>query len=126
VAPDLESGLSCAESTQFNAILVEFNLRSERSLHPRTGKGLQPVRQLRALEVSAPVLMFTAMEGELYERGSLDAGVDDFFAKTTSIPSLISRLRAHIPHPQVPTEFGWEGGLKESLNLTALNPELFE
>jgi DNA-binding response OmpR family regulator len=96
VAPTVESGLSCVEAAQFDAILVEFNLRSERSAHPRTGNGLQVVRQLRALEVSAPVLMFTAMEGELYETASLDAGADDFILKTTSIPSLVSRLRAHI------------------------------
>ena len=96
VAPDVESGLSRAEAAQFDAILVEFNLRSERRAHPRTGNGLQLVRQLRALDVNTPVLMFTAMEGELYETASLDAGADDFILKTTSIPSLVSRLRAHI------------------------------
>jgi DNA-binding response OmpR family regulator len=30
--------------------------------------------QLRALEVATPILMFTAMNGELYETASLDAG----------------------------------------------------
>jgi DNA-binding response OmpR family regulator len=53
------------------------------------------VRQLRALEVKAPVLMLTAMKGELYETASLDALADDFIQKTTSIPCLISRLRRH-------------------------------
>ena len=96
VASNVESGLSCAEAAQFDAILVEFNLRSERRAHPRTGNGLQVVRQLRALGISAPVLMFTAMKGELYETASLDASADDFILKTTSIPSLVSRLRAHI------------------------------
>ena len=101
VAPDVESGLSCAEATHFDAILVEFNLRSERHSHPRTGNGLQLVRQLRGLDVIAPVLMFTAMEGELYETASLEAGADDFILKTTSIPSLVSRLRGHIRrHPR--------------------------
>ena len=96
VAPDVESGLSCAEAAQFDAILVEFNLRSKRRAHPRTGNGVQLVRQLRASDVNTPVLMFTAMEGELYETASLNAGADDFIPKTTSIPSLVSRLRAHI------------------------------
>jgi DNA-binding response OmpR family regulator len=100
VAPTVESGLSCAEAAQFDAILVEFNIRSERRAHPRTGNGLQLVRQLRALGVSTPVLMFTAMEGEFYETASLDAGADDFILKTTSIPSLVSRLRAHIRRHQ--------------------------
>jgi DNA-binding response OmpR family regulator len=96
VAPDVESGLSCVESAQFDAILVEFNLRSERRAHPRAGNGLQLVRQLRASDVIAPVLMFTSMEGELYEAASFNAGADDFILKTTSIPSLVSRLSAHI------------------------------
>jgi DNA-binding response OmpR family regulator len=96
VAPTVESGLSRAETAQFDAILVEFNLRSERHAHPRTGNGLQVVRQLRALEITTPILMFTAMKGELYETASLDAGADDFILKTTSIPCLVSRLRSHI------------------------------
>jgi DNA-binding response OmpR family regulator len=96
VAPTVESGLSRAERAQFDAILVEFNLRSERRAHPRTGNGLQVIRQLRALEITTPVLMFTAMKGELYETASLDAGADDFILKTTSNPCLDSRLRAHI------------------------------
>ena len=100
VAPTVEAGLSCAQTAPFDAILVEFNIRSERRAHPRAGNGLQVIRQLRALEVSAPVLMFTAMKGELYETASFDAGADDFILKTTSIPSLASRLRAHIRRHQ--------------------------
>jgi len=100
VAPDVESGLSRAEAAQFDAILVEFNLRSKRRAHPRTGSGLQLVRQFRALGVIAPVLIFTAMEGEFYETASLNAGADDFILKTASIPSLVSRLRAHIRRHQ--------------------------
>ena len=100
VAPTVESGLSCAEAARFGAILVEFNVRSERAPHPRTGNGLQLVRQLRASDVDTPVLMFTTMEGELYETTSLDAGADDFIRKTTSIPSLVSRVRAHIRRHQ--------------------------
>jgi DNA-binding response OmpR family regulator len=96
MAHTLESALNCAEQVQFDAILVEFNLRSGRRAHPRAGNGLQLVRQLRVVDVEAPVIIFTAMEDELYETASLDAGADDFILKTSSIPSLVSRLRAHI------------------------------
>jgi DNA-binding response OmpR family regulator len=96
LANTVESALSSAGEARFDAILVEFDLRSARSDHPRTGNGLKVIRQLRTLEVTAPILMFTAMKGELYETGSLDAGADDFILKTTSIPSLVSRVRAHI------------------------------
>jgi DNA-binding response OmpR family regulator len=95
-APTVESGLACAEAEQFDAILVEFNIRSERPAQPRTGSGLQVVDQLRALGITTPILMYTAMNGELYETASLDAGADDFIPQTMSIPSLVSRLRAHI------------------------------
>jgi len=95
VAPTVESGLSCNEAAQFDAILVEFSLRSGRRAHPRAGNGLQLVRQLRASDVIALVLMFAAMEGDIYEAASFNAGEDDFIVTTTSIPSLVSRLRAH-------------------------------
>ena len=96
LAPSVESGLSRAETARFDAILVEFNIRSEREARPRSGNGLKVIRQLRALDIPAPVLMFTSMEGEFYETTSLDAGADDFLPKTAWIPSLVSRIRAHI------------------------------
>jgi len=96
VATTVESGLARAQAARFDTILVEFNLRSERSAHPRTGNGLKVIRQLRALEAKAPILMFTAMKGELYETASRDAGPDDFILKTALIPPLVRRLRSHL------------------------------
>jgi DNA-binding response OmpR family regulator len=96
VSPTVEAGLVCIQTARFDAIPVEFNIKSKRNAHPRAGRGLQLVHKIRALKVKAPVIIFTAMEGELYERASLDAGADDFILKTTSIPSLVSRLRAQI------------------------------
>jgi DNA-binding response OmpR family regulator len=65
--------------------------------HPRAGKGINLVRQMRALNVAVPILVFTAMEGELYETASFDAGADDLITKTEGFPSFLSRLRAHAP-----------------------------
>jgi DNA-binding response OmpR family regulator len=96
VAATVESGLARAREAKFDAILVEFDLRSTEGAQPRLGNGLKAIRQLRALEASAPILMFTAMKGELYETASLDAGADDFILKTTPVPSLVRRLRSHI------------------------------
>ena len=96
VASTVESGLSRAETARFDAILVEFNVRSERGAHLRSGNGLKVIHQLRALDIPAPVLMFTAMEAKFYETVSLEAGADDFLLKTASIPRLVSRIRAHI------------------------------
>lgn len=96
MAHSFESALNFIEEVRFDAILVEFNLKSERAAHPRSGRGVQLIRQIRALGVTSPVLMLTAMEGEPYETASFDAGADDFILKTTSIPSLLSQLRAHM------------------------------
>jgi DNA-binding response OmpR family regulator len=96
LAATVESGISRAQVARFDAILVEFNVRSSRRAHPRSANGLKAIRQLRALGVTSPIVIFTGMNGELYETASLDAGADDFILKTTSIPSLTSRLRAHI------------------------------
>jgi DNA-binding response OmpR family regulator len=95
-AHTVESAVSLIQKKRFEVILLEFNLRSERNAHPRTGNGLQLVRHLRDLELKIPILMFTAMDGELYKTASLDAGADDFIPKSTSIPCLVARLRAHI------------------------------
>jgi DNA-binding response OmpR family regulator len=93
-AHSFEAALRSIRKAQFDAILLEFNLKSERNAHTRAGNGLQVLRQLRASHVTVPVLMFTAMEGEPYKTASLDAGADDFVPKTAGISCLVSHLRA--------------------------------
>jgi two-component system, OmpR family, response regulator len=97
IAHTLESALRLCNKAPFDAILVELNLRSERQTHPRAGIGIELVRQVRALNVAVPILMFTAMEGELYETASFDAGADDFITKMEGFPRFLSCLRSHIP-----------------------------
>jgi DNA-binding response OmpR family regulator len=91
----LESALRSAAQGHFDAILVEFNLRSELGSRYRAGNGLQLVRKLRAAHVKVPIVVFTAMEGKLYEMASRNTGADDFIRKTTSIPLIATRLRAY-------------------------------
>jgi DNA-binding response OmpR family regulator len=54
------------------------------------------IRQLRALDVAAPVQVFTGIKSGHFETASLDAGADDFIPQTTSIRSVDSRIRAQI------------------------------
>jgi DNA-binding response OmpR family regulator len=96
VAHNFESALSCFGRAHFDVIVLEFNLRSENPAQPRTGNGIRLVRQLRALESSVPILMYTVMEGEFYQTAFLDAGVDEFILKTQSLPSFLSRLQVHV------------------------------
>ena len=91
-----ERALRAVQESQFDAILLEFNLRSDRNAYPRTGAGLEVVRRLRASGGTTPILILTAMDGELYEKASLEAGVDEFILKTDGIPHLLTRLHAQI------------------------------
>lgn len=91
-----ESALSWFDKAQFDVILVDFNLKSEDSAQPRTGNGIRLVRQLRALDISVPILMYTVMEGEFYQTTSLDAGADEFIPKTKSFSSFLSHLQFHV------------------------------
>jgi ActR/RegA family two-component response regulator len=43
IAPTVESGLSRVKATKFGAILIEFNVRSERGAQPRSGNGLKVI-----------------------------------------------------------------------------------
>jgi DNA-binding response OmpR family regulator len=96
VAHTFESALSWFGKGHFDAIVVEFNLKSEDPAQPRTGNGIRLVRQLRALDISVPILMYTVMEGEFYQTTSLDAGADEFILKTGSFSSFLSRLKVHL------------------------------
>ncbi len=91
-AHTLEAALRSIRETAFDAVVVEFNLRSEVRVHPRSGNGLQLVRELRTSKTAIPVLIYTAMEGDEYESASLDAGADGFIPKSAGLLCLVSRL----------------------------------
>jgi len=95
-AGTLEKALCVAQRSQFDGVLLEFNLQSECESDPRTGAGLELLRQLRARGMRMPILILTAMEGALYEEASLEAGADDFILKTDGISHLLKRLDAHL------------------------------
>jgi DNA-binding response OmpR family regulator len=96
LAPTYESALRRIAQKRFDAILVEFNLRSASGAHPRAGKGLQLVHRLDQARLHVPILVFTAMNGEHYKRASFKAGADGFIPKTASILRIVARLQAHI------------------------------
>jgi len=95
-AGTLQKALRVLEQSRFDAVLLEFNLRSDRKARPRTGAGLEVARWLRVSGMTTPVLIFTTMEGDLYAKASLQAGADDFILKTNGIPHLLKLLRAQI------------------------------
>lgn len=92
----VESAQELAEKTEFDAILVDLNLKSESSERASEAYGTGLVRQLRAAHVNVPILMFTVLENEFNEMACLDAGADEYILKTISVPRLLARLQANI------------------------------
>src|SRR5258708_19580458 len=90
---------------QFDLIVVDFDLsprpNGEAVLEPSksatgcwSGTGL--IRELRAARIRSPLLVYTVLEGELYESPSLDAGPDDYIVNKPPISILLSPLHAHL------------------------------
>jgi DNA-binding response OmpR family regulator len=87
-ADSIDAAYLRAEQAAFSLILVDLLVGRE--------NGTNLVRQLRALGIMAPIVIYSAHDSEYYQTGALDAGADDYILKTISIPLLISRLHAHI------------------------------
>jgi len=93
-----------AEHEQFDLILVDFDLmpkgKHSRPIEPCSEKiswsGTGLVRELRAVGVMAPIIVYTFLEGEPYETASLDAGADDYILKSNPLSVILSRLHAHL------------------------------
>jgi DNA-binding response OmpR family regulator len=96
VAHTFDTALGSISEARFDAILVEFNLTSGCGAHPRTGGGIRLIRDLRKSGTTIPILVYTVMEGEIYETATLDAGADDFILKQSPVSDFFSRLREHI------------------------------
>lgn len=69
------------------------------------GEGLTLIPTLRRKNVTAPILMLTALGGVQHRVAGLDAGADDYLAKPFAIEELLARLRAlQRRNPMIPPE----------------------
>jgi DNA-binding response OmpR family regulator len=96
LAHTFETALASIGNAKFDLILAEFNLVSEHGEHARSGGGIRLVRAFRDSGITIPILIYTVMEGEMYERAALDEGADEFILKSAPLSALISRLHAHL------------------------------
>ena len=96
VAHNFESAIGAICEHEIDIFLIEFNLRSADRNLPRTGRGVDLVRQIRASGKSAPILVLTAMEGDLYRTAVTVAGANELVAKRAPISGLLSCLRNHL------------------------------
>lgn len=96
LAQTSEEAKRWVKTTAFDLILIDLNLKSETSDQVEDGLGTGLVRELRAAGITTPILMWTVMEGYLYESASLDAGADDYIYKKTAMPLFLSKIYAHM------------------------------
>lgn len=86
VARDGEQGLSLAQGSKFDAIILDIAL-------PRLN-GLSLARRLRDAGNQTPILMLTARDAVSDVIKGLDNGADDYLTKPFSFDILLARLRA--------------------------------
>jgi DNA-binding response OmpR family regulator len=86
VAHDGVTGQWLATENPYDVIVLDIMLPGR--------NGYDVLRNLRALEVWAPVLMLTAKDGEYDQTDAFDLGADDYLTKPFSFPVLLARLRA--------------------------------
>ncbi|WP_460718362.1 response regulator transcription factor [Nocardia heshunensis] len=90
-------GLWAASEDAFDVIVLDIMLPGL--------SGYEVLRRLRARDVTTPVLMLTAKDGDYEQADALDLGADDYLTKPFSFVVLIARLRALLRRrtPQQPT-----------------------
>jgi two-component system, OmpR family, response regulator len=131
VAANGEDGLTRAEATDYDAIILDVML-------PKID-GFEVCRRLRGGGVWTPILMLTARDAVRDRVAGLDQGADDYLTKPFSYAELLARLRALVRRGAVerPSELrvgdlrldpasrrAWRGGAQ--LPLTAKEFSLLE
>ncbi|GHE67286.1 DNA-binding response regulator [Streptomyces capitiformicae] len=86
VVGDGSEAVWMAGEHQYDAIVLDVMLPGL--------NGFAVCRKLREAGNWTPIMMLTAMDGELDEVQSLDSGADDYLAKPFSFAVLLARLRA--------------------------------
>lgn len=88
IADDGTSGLWMATEFDYDAVVLDVMLPGL--------NGFVVARSLREADRTMPILMLTAVDGELDQADALDGGADDYLTKPFSFDLLLARLRAVI------------------------------
>ncbi|MFE2937091.1 MULTISPECIES: response regulator transcription factor [unclassified Streptomyces] len=86
IADDGEKGLALARHNDYAVIVLDLMLPGR--------NGYDVCRALRVDDVTTPVLVLTAKDGEYDEADALDLGADDYLTKPFSFVVLLARIRA--------------------------------
>lgn len=86
VAHDGITGQWLATENPYDVLVLDLMLPGR--------NGYEVLRNLRELQVWAPVMMLTAKDGEYDQTDAFDLGADDYLTKPFSFMVLVARLRA--------------------------------
>jgi DNA-binding response OmpR family regulator len=86
LAHDGLTGQAMALHGEYDVVVLDIMLPGR--------NGYDILRDMRAREVWAPVLMLTAKDGEFDQTDAFELGADDYLTKPFSFPVLVARLRA--------------------------------
>jgi len=102
IAKDGQLGLETALGQSFDLIILDLML-------PKMD-GLEVCKQLRAENISTPILMLTARSEEIDKVLGLETGADDYLTKPFSIREFIARVKAMFRRVKMIQETGAEEG----------------
>jgi DNA-binding response OmpR family regulator len=91
LATDGEEGLQLAREVDYDAIILEWNLRKL--------DGLSLLKRLRKERNDTPAIMLTARSAVSDRVSGLDAGADDYLIKPFAFEELIARVHALLRRP---------------------------
>ena len=86
VAYEGDAGLLYAQSYEYDAIILDIML-------PRKD-GLEVLKEVRARDIHAPVLLLTARDSVESKVKGLENGADDYLTKPFDLRELVARIRA--------------------------------
>ena len=96
VAASGDAGEEQAAINHYDLILLDWLLQGR--------PGIEVCRDLRAQEVSTPILMLTARDALADRIAGLDTGADDYLTKPFAFTELLARIRALLRRSQVTRE----------------------
>jgi len=91
VAYDGEEGLYMATNNPYDLLILDIMLPKK--------DGLQIVKELRAKDITTPILCLTAKDKVEDVVAGLDSGSDDYLAKPFAFAELVARVRALLRRP---------------------------
>lgn len=110
----LADAREAADLNSYDAILLDRQLTD--------GEGLHLIPELRAANISTPVIVLTAHNDHEGRIRGLDLGADDYMGKPFVVEELIARLRAVLRRPQLSSETISAGRL--SLAVSHMEPAI--